>query len=97
MHTVSWTIDVNEGTSKQEILRGLEAAAGDYKDVAGLIRASLGLTADGKHIMMVFLWQSKAAADAHFTEHWETLISRRWLAAPMHRQDWATTIVVENG
>ena len=38
MYTVGWTIKVNEGTNKQDILRGLEASADDYKGVAGLIR-----------------------------------------------------------
>jgi hypothetical protein len=96
MHTVGWTIKVNEGTNKQDILRGLEGSAGDYKGVAGLIRTYLGLTADGKNVEMIFLWQSKPAADAYFTEDWETVLSRRWQAAPMQRQDWPTTIVVEN-
>ena len=94
MYTVGWTIKVNEGTNKQDILRGLEASADDYKGVAGLIRTYLGLTVDGKSVVMIFLWQSKPAADAYFTEEWETEVTRRWQAAPMQRQDWATTIVV---
>jgi hypothetical protein len=96
MHTVEWIIDVNEGTSKQDILRGLEGAAPDNKGVAGLIRTYLGLTANGKSVVGIYLWQSKAAADKHFTEHWETEQARRWQSAPMRRHDWATTIVVEN-
>jgi hypothetical protein len=96
MHTVEWTINVNEGTNKRDILRGLEASAPDYKGIAGLIRTYLGLTADGKSVVELYLWQSKAVADQYFTEHWETEQARRWQSAPMRRHDWATTIVVEN-
>ncbi len=95
MYTVEWRIDVNEGTSKQDIVRGLEASAADYKDVPGLIRTYLGLTADGKSIVEIFLWQSKPAADKFFNPQWETGVMQRWQSAPMRRHDWATTIVVD--
>jgi hypothetical protein len=96
MHTVEWIIEVNEGTSKKDILRGLEATAPDYKGVPGLIRTHLGLAANGKSVVEMSLWQSKAAADKFFDPAWETEASRRWMSAPMRRHDWATTIVVEN-
>jgi len=96
MHTVEWTINVNEGTSKQDILRGLEAAGPDYKGGSGLIRTYLGLTANGKAVVEMSLWESKAVADKNFDHAWETEVMRRWQSAPMHRHDWATTIVVEN-
>jgi len=38
MHTVMWTINVNEGTSRQDMLDGINASAPDYKGVAGLVR-----------------------------------------------------------
>ena len=96
MYTVMWTIDVNEGTSKQDIVRGLEASAHEYKGIPGLVRTYFGVTANGKSVVEIYLWQTKADADKFFSPHWETLVSRRWQAAPMRRQDWATPLVVEN-
>ena len=37
MYTVTWTIDVNEGTSRQDILDELAASKADYETAAGLI------------------------------------------------------------
>ena len=95
MHTAMWTINVNEGTSKQDILYGIEASGPDYKDVAGLIRTYFGIAADGKSVVEIYLWRAKADADKFFNHEWETEVSRRWQAAPMKRQDWETPLVVD--
>ena len=97
MHTVIWTIDVNEGTSRQDIQQGITASASDYRGVAGLIRTCFGIAADGRSIIEIYLWESKSAAEAFFTREWETEVSRRWQAAPMRRQDWDTPVVVDGG
>ena len=95
MHTVVWTINVNEGTSKQDILYGIAASGPDYKGVPGLIRTSFGIAADGKSLVEIYLWQAKSDADTFFTREWETDIARRWQSAPMRREDWETPLVVE--
>jgi len=95
MHTVVWTIAVNEGTSKQDILEGIEASGPDYESVPGLIRTYFGMAEDGKLVVEIYLWQSRADAEAFFTHGWETQVARRWQSAPMRRQDWETPLVVE--
>jgi hypothetical protein len=95
MHTVVWTITVNEGTSKQDILRDIEASGPAYKGVPGLIRTYFGLTADAKSVVEIYLWQSRSEAEQFFTKHWETELARRWQSAPTSRHDWETTLVVE--
>ena len=95
MHTVVCTINVNEGTSKQDILYGIEASGLDYKDAAGLIRTYFGLAADGKSVVEIYLWRSKTDADKFFNHEWETEVSRRWQAAATNRQDWETPLVVD--
>jgi hypothetical protein len=95
MHTVVWTIDVNEGTSKQDILEGIAASGPDYKGVSGLIRTYFGITADGKSVVEIYLWQSEPDAEKFFNNDWETDLARRWQSAPMRRQDWETPLVVE--
>ena len=90
MHTVTWTIKPNEGTSRQDIEYELEASKGDYSGGAGLQRLLLGVASDNGTVIEISLWESKAAADAFFSRSWEAAVSRRWLAAPMSRQDWDT-------
>ena len=50
---------------------------------------------DGKLLVEIYLWQSRAEAEAFFTHEWETEVARRWQSAPMRRQDWETLLVVE--
>ena len=95
MHTVVWTITVNEGTSKQDILYGIKASGPDYKNIPGLIRTYFGIAADGKSVVEIYLWQSRADADKFFNHDWEIDVARRWQTAPMRRQDWETPLAVE--
>jgi hypothetical protein len=97
MHTVIWTIKVNEGVSRQDILYCIKASESEFKSVAGLVRVYFGIAPDDKSVLEMSLWQSKAAADQFFTPHWETLAMRRWQAAPMERKDLDTPVVVEAG
>jgi len=97
MHTVTWTISVNEGTSKQDIVRGLEASAAEYKTIPGLHRAYFGLTANGKSVVETSHWQTKADADQFFSSGGETNLFRRWQSAPMRRQDLETLYVADGG
>jgi hypothetical protein len=96
MHTVMWTIRVNEGTSRQDILYNVKASSTDFKAVPGLVRTSFGVAADDKSVVEMSLWQSRAAADQFFTQDWETSAMQRWQAAPMERSDLDTPVVVEN-
>ena len=94
MHTVTWTIKPNEGTSRKDVEYELEASKADYADAAGLQRVVLGVSADNKSVIEISVWESKSAADAFFSASWETSLSRRWQAAPFSRQDWDTPSVI---
>ncbi|MEP7309938.1 MAG: hypothetical protein ABJA98_30895 [Acidobacteriota bacterium] len=95
MHTVLWTINVNEGTSKQDILQEIKASERACKGVPGLIRTYFAVTADIKSVVEIYLWQSRSEAEQFFTRHWEAELARRWQSAPTSRQDWETPLVVE--
>jgi hypothetical protein len=95
MYTVTWTIEVNEGTSRQDILLELEASKGDYESAAGLITAIFGFSEDNKSVLELSMWDGESAARRFFTQHLETAMSRRWQAAPMKRRDWETPTVVQ--
>jgi hypothetical protein len=91
---VTWTINPNEGTSRQDILLELEASKEDYAGAPGLLSALLGVSPDSKSVIEISTWQSQADAAQFFTSPWETKVSRRWQAAPMRRQDWETPSAV---
>ncbi|TSA41697.1 MAG: hypothetical protein D4R58_01090 [Betaproteobacteria bacterium] len=95
MHTVMLTINVNEGTSKQDILQQIEASGSENKGIAGLIRTYFGITADCKSVVEIYLWQSKLDAEKFFTHEWDASVSRRWQSAPMRWQDFETPLVVD--
>ena len=97
MHTVTWTISVNEGTSKQDIVRGLEASVAEYRTISGLRKAYFGLTANGKSVIETTHWQTKSDADRFFSSEGETNLFRRWQSAPMKRLDSETLYVAEGG
>lgn len=95
MYTVTWTIDLNEGTSRQDVMLELEASRRDYESAAGLKTAILGFSSDNKSVLEISMWDSESAARSFFTPHFETTLSRRWQVAPMTRRDWETPTVVQ--
>jgi hypothetical protein len=94
MHTVTWTIRPNEGTSRQDIEYELEASKADYANAPGLQRLMLGVSADSKSVVEISVWESKPTADMFFSKAWETKLSRRWQAAPLKRDDWDTPCAI---
>jgi hypothetical protein len=90
MYTVTWTIELNEGTSRQDILQELEASKHDYESAAGLITAIFGFSKDNKSVIEISVWDNQSAAMQFFTPHFETSMTRRWDVAPMKRVDWET-------
>ncbi len=95
MYTVTYTINLNEGASRQDILLELEASKADYEGAAGLVTAIFGFSKDNKSVLEISMWDSESAARHFFTPHLETSMSRRWQAAPMKRLDWETPHVIQ--
>lgn len=104
MHTVMWTFKVPAGTSKAQLVDTINATAHTYEGIPGLIRkyygiapdgASLVGAPDGASLVGIYLWDSKAAADAFYTPEWVAMVTKRWAAPPL-RQDWETPMVVES-
>jgi len=95
MHIVIWRYDIMEGKSRQDLMESIEADAPDYLDAPGLIRLDYGFAPDLKSVVQVFLWQSKAAADAYFNAEWDGATSRRWESARMTREDYEAPVLIE--
>jgi hypothetical protein len=95
MHTVMWTFQVPEGTSKESLRQTIKATAHTYQGIPGLIRKYYGIRDDGKTLVGIYLWESRAAADRLYTPEWVATVTKRWGVPPL-RQDWETPMVVES-
>ena len=95
MHTVMWTFKVPAGTSKHKLIETINATAHTYEGVPHLIRKYYGIAPDGSSLVGIYLWESRAAADAFYTDDWVAMATKRWTAAPQ-RHDWETPMVVES-
>ncbi|MBI3375283.1 MAG: monooxygenase [Betaproteobacteria bacterium] len=94
MHTVMWTFQVPAGTSKDSLRQTIKATAHTYQGIPGLIRKYYGISDDGKTLVGIYLWESRAAAEGLYTAEWVALVTKRWGAPPL-RQEWETPMVVE--
>jgi hypothetical protein len=95
MYTVMWTFKVPAGTSKAQLVETINATAHTYEGIPGLIRKYYGIAPDGTSLVGIYLWDSKAAADAFYTADWVAMVTKRW-AGPPQRQEWETPMVVES-
>jgi hypothetical protein len=90
-----WTFHVPEGTSKQDLVKTINASAPTYLGIPGLIRKYYGIAEDGKTLVGIYLWKSKQQADAFYTTQWVAMVTDRWRSAPT-KQEWSTPMVVES-
>ena len=75
MHTVMWTFKVPAGTSKAQLVETINATAHTYEGIPGLIRKYYGIAPDGTSLVGIYLWDSKAAADAFYTADWVAMVT----------------------
>ncbi len=95
MHTVMWTFNVPAGTSKAQLIETIKGSAHTYEGIPGLIRKYYGISPDSGSLAGIYLWESKATADAFYTSEWVAMVTKRW-GSPPRRQDWETPMVVES-
>ena len=95
MHTVMWTFKVPASTAKAKLVETINATAHTYEGIPGLIRKYYGIAPDGASLVGIYLWDSKAAADAFYTPEWVAMVTKRWAAPPV-RQEWETPMAVES-
>ncbi len=58
------------------------ARAPTYLNVPGLLRKDFWLSEDGKRAGAVYVWDSKARAEAFYTPEWRQLVTRMYGSAP---------------
>jgi hypothetical protein len=70
MYTVMWTFEVPAATTKAKLVETIHGTAHTYQGIPGLIRKYYGIAPDGQTLVGIYLWQTKAAADALYTSEW---------------------------
>ena len=95
MYTARWTFKAPAGMTRADIDAIIAATAHTYLCIPGLIRKYYALAEDGASLSGIYLWESKAQADAFYTPEWVALVTQRWAGVPQ-RQGWVTPMVVES-
>ncbi len=97
MHTVMWKFTLPPGAEKAQLDEIISASAATYIGVPGLIRKYYGYALEHGRVEVVgiYLWRTRAEADAFYTPQWLEKVCARWGVSPL-RHDWETPTVVES-
>ena len=81
--------------SLEEATRRFESSAPKYRNLPGLIRKYYVRGEDGRTAGGVYLWESRAAAEAVYSDEWRERVERLYGSAP--EITWFDTpVVVDN-
>jgi hypothetical protein len=82
MITVITTYQLPKPMTREEARSMFLSTAPKYQGVAGLIRKYYYLSQDGKTIGGVYLWNSRAEAEAMYNESWRTFMRDKYRTDP---------------
>ena len=82
MITAITTYQLPEPMTPEEARRNFLSTAPRYQGVTGLFRKYYYLSQDRKTIGGVYLWNSRAEAEAMFTESWRALMRDKYRSDP---------------
>lgn len=83
MITAITTYPLPKPMTQEEARRNFLSTAPRYQDVAGLVRKYYYLSQDGMTIGGVYLWNSRAEAEAMFDESWRAVMRDRYNSDPL--------------
>jgi hypothetical protein len=95
VHCVMWTYATPPNLNEAAIRDLFTQVAGNYLGVSGLIRKYFGFSDDATEVIGIYLWETKEAADAFYSDEWLAGVTERWGAAPV-RQEWVVPVVAES-
>lgn len=82
MITVFTTFALPKPITREEARSIFLSTAPKYRGVPGLLRKTYVLSQDGLTAGGVYLWNSKAEADALYTEAWRTFVREKYGTEP---------------
>jgi hypothetical protein len=84
-----------EPMSSEEAARAFESTAPIYQGLRGLIRKYYLRSEDGRYVGGVYLWETRAAAEALYTVGWKARVKLLYGADP--EISWFNTpVIVDN-
>jgi hypothetical protein len=95
MYCVTWTYQMPAGQSADAIAELFGKTADIYIGVPGLIRKYFGHSDDLRSVVGIYLWESKAHADAFYSPEWIAGVKSRWGSLPA-KAEWVVPQVVES-
>ena len=82
MITVITTFKLPKPITRQEAQSNFLSTAPKYQGVAGLVRKCYVLSQDGSTAGGIYLWGSRAEAEAMYTESWRGFVREKYGADP---------------
>ena len=82
MITVIATYQLPKPITRDEARRIFLSTAPKYQDVPGLVRKYYVLSQDGNSVGGIYLWNSRAEAEALYTESWRAFVRDKYGTEP---------------
>ncbi|HEX6706107.1 MAG TPA: YdhR family protein [Albitalea sp.] len=95
MITAMTAFQLPKPITREEARRIFLSTAPTYQGVAGLIRKCYILSQDGKTAGGIYLWNSRAEAEALYTESWRVFVREKYGTDPSVTY-FDTPVVVDN-
>ncbi|MEL6372953.1 MAG: monooxygenase [Pseudomonadota bacterium] len=95
MITAIVSFPLTPGTTSSQARDLFEGSAPKYRDLAGLVRKYYLYDGDAMTGGGVYLWETRAAAEAVYTPAWKAMIEERYGAAPDIRF-FESPVIVDN-
>ena len=95
MITAVVQFDLPKPMSPEEAARTFASTAPKYKDLPGLVRKYYLLSEDGRRAGGVYLWQTRAAAEAVYNGEWKARVEQVYGSAPQIAW-FDTPVIVDN-
>ena len=95
MHCVLWTYPAPASLTKAKADALFADVAAMYIGVPGLVRKYFGYSEDGRTVVGIYLWLTKADADAFYSPEWVAGVTSRWGVMPA-KSEWHVPQVVES-
>jgi hypothetical protein len=95
MITVINTIQLPAPITREQARSTFLSTAPKYQGVVGLIRKCYVLSQDGGTVGGIYLWKSRAEAEAMYTESWKSFVRAKYGADPLVTY-FDTPVVVDN-
>ncbi len=95
MITAITTFHLAKPVTREEARSIFLTTAPKYRDVPGLFRKCYIVSQDGKTVGGIYLWKSRAQADAMYTESWRVFVREKYGTDPSVTY-FDTPVVVDN-